>query len=101
MKTKYLIPLALCLITQIAAAQNDINSAWGSTDVRYVHNVDLWSKEHFDYCVDEQCEQQFSQSVIDRRGAEGKKTTYDTCCSTHRPNTFTFSDPESLEAGAD
>jgi len=38
MKLSYLLPLALCLISQIAAAQNDINSAWGSTNIRYVHN---------------------------------------------------------------
>ena len=38
MKLSYLLPLALCLISQIAAAQNGINSAWGSTDIRYVHN---------------------------------------------------------------
>ena len=38
MKLSYLLPLALCLISQIVAGQNDINSAWGSTDIRYVHN---------------------------------------------------------------
>ena len=30
---------------------------------------------------------------MERRKAEGKKTTVYTCCSTHRPNTFTFSVP--------
>jgi hypothetical protein len=54
-------------------------------------------KDLFDYCVDEQSKEQFSQSVIERRRAEGKKTTYYTCCSTHRPNTFTFSEPAEAE----
>ena len=33
------------------------------------------------------------QEVFARRKAEGKKTTIYTCCSTHKPNTFTFSVP--------
>ena len=54
-------------------------------------------KDLYDYCVDEQIKEQFSQSVIERRRAEGKKTTYYTCCSTHCPNTFTFSAPAEAE----
>jgi len=54
-------------------------------------------KDLFDYCVDEQDKNQFSESVIERRRAEGKKTTYYTCCSTNRPNTFTFSEPAEAE----
>jgi hypothetical protein len=54
-------------------------------------------KDLYDYCVDEQSKEQFLQSVIERRRAEGKKTTYYTCCSTHRPNTFTFSAPAEAE----
>ena len=54
-------------------------------------------KDLFDYCVDEQSNEQFSPSVIERRRSEGKKTTYYTCCSTHRPNTFTFSEPAEAE----
>jgi len=38
MNLKYLLPIIICLISQIAPAQNSIESAWGSTDVRYVHN---------------------------------------------------------------
>ncbi len=54
-------------------------------------------KDLYDYCVDEQSKEQFSHSVIERRRAEGKKTTYYTCCSTNRPNTFTFSEPAEAE----
>jgi len=51
----------------------------------------------YDYSVDEQDENQFSESVIERRRAESKKTTYYTCCSTFRQNTFTFSEPAEAE----
>ncbi len=54
-------------------------------------------KDLYDYCVDEQSEEQFSKSVVERRRAEGKKSTYYTCCSTNRPNTFTFSAPAEAE----
>ena len=54
-------------------------------------------KDLYDYSVDEQDKNQFSESVIERRRAEGKKTTYYTCCSTNRPNTFTFSEPAEAE----
>ena len=54
-------------------------------------------KDLYDYSVDEQDKNQFSESVIERRRAEGKKTTYYTCCSTFRPNTFTFSEPAEAE----
>jgi Glycoside hydrolase 123, catalytic domain/Glycoside hydrolase 123 N-terminal domain len=54
-------------------------------------------KDLYDYSVDEQSEKQFSSSVVERRRAEGKKSTYYTCCSTHRPNTFTFSPPAEAE----
>ena len=54
-------------------------------------------KDLYDYSVDEQDKNQFSESVIERRRAEGKKTTYYTCCSTNRPNTYTFSEPAEAE----
>ena len=38
MKPKYLLPLLISLISQIAAAQSNNEIAWGSTDIRYVHN---------------------------------------------------------------
>lgn len=48
-------------------------------------------KELSNYCVDEQSKEQYSPEVIARRKAEGKISTYYTCCSSPSPNTFTFS----------
>lgn len=48
-------------------------------------------KELYDYCI--AINQRFPDEVRDRRIAEGKPTTYYTCCSEAHPNTFTFSDP--------
>lgn len=46
-----------------------------------------------DYCVDEESPEQYTPEVIARRRAEGKISTYYTCCSAPTPNTFTFSPP--------
>ncbi len=50
-------------------------------------------QELYDYCVDEQSPQQYTTEVIARRRAEGKLSTYYTCCSSRFPNVFTFSPP--------
>ena len=47
----------------------------------------------YDYCIALNQAEMLPQEVFDRRKAEGKKTTIYTCCSTHKPNTFTFSTP--------
>ena len=47
----------------------------------------------YDYCIALEQGELLSREVMERRKAEGKKTTVYTCCSTHRPNTFTFSVP--------
>ena len=47
----------------------------------------------FDYCIALDQGALLPKDVLARRKAEGKKTTVYTCCSTHKPNTFTFSDP--------
>ena len=47
----------------------------------------------YDYCIALDQADLLSQEVFARRKAEGKKTTIYTCCSTHKPNTFTFSVP--------
>ena len=47
----------------------------------------------YDYCIALDQAELLPQEVFARRGAEGKKTTIYTCCTTHRPNTFTFSTP--------
>ena len=47
----------------------------------------------YDYCIALEQGDLLPQEVLARRKAEGKKTTVYTCCSTHKPNTFTFSDP--------
>lgn len=47
----------------------------------------------YDYCIALDQAELLPKEVFARRKAEGKKTTVYTCCSTHRPNTFTFSVP--------
>lgn len=47
----------------------------------------------YDYCIALDQAELLPQEVFARRKAEGKKTTIYTCCSTHKPNTFTFSVP--------
>lgn len=47
----------------------------------------------YDYCIALDQAELLPQEVFTRRKAEGKKTTVYTCCSTHKPNTFTFSVP--------
>ena len=47
----------------------------------------------YDYCIALDQAELLPQNVFTRRKAEGKKTTIYTCCSTHKPNTFTFSVP--------
>ena len=47
----------------------------------------------YDYCIALDQADLLPQEVFARRKEEGKKTTIYTCCSTHKPNTFTFSVP--------
>lgn len=47
----------------------------------------------YDYCIALDQAELLPQEVFARRKTEGKKTTIYTCCSTHKPNTFTFSVP--------
>ena len=47
----------------------------------------------YDYCIALDQAELLPEEVFARRKAEGKKTTIYTCCSTHKPNTFTFSVP--------
>lgn len=47
----------------------------------------------YDYCIALEQGELLPREVMERRKAEGKKTTVYTCCSSHRPNTFTFSVP--------
>ena len=47
----------------------------------------------YDYCIALDQAELVPQEVLTRRQSEGKKTTVYTCCSTHKPNTFTFSVP--------
>lgn len=48
-------------------------------------------KEIYDYCIG--YNDQYPTGVIDTRRAEGKITTFYTCCTETFPNTFTFSLP--------
>ena len=55
-------------------------------------------KDLFDYCLAFKLE--FPEDVLARRKAEGKFSTYYTCCAEPYPNTFTFSNPhEAFELG--
>lgn len=55
-------------------------------------------KDLFDYCLAFKLE--FPADVLARRKAEGKFSTYYTCCAEPYPNTFTFSNPqEAFELG--
>lgn len=47
----------------------------------------------YDYCIALDQAELLPKEVFARRKAEGKKTTVYTCCSTHKPNSFTFSVP--------
>lgn len=47
----------------------------------------------YDYCIALEQGELLPKEVLEHRKAEGKKTTVYTCCSTHKPNTFTFSTP--------
>lgn len=47
--------------------------------------------EIFNYCIAP--DQLFPWERIEKRNAEGKVTTYYTCCTEPKPNTFTFSAP--------
>ena len=49
-------------------------------------------KDIFDYCI--YYGENFPDGVIERRRAEGKHSTYYTCCRPAHPNTFTFSEPD-------
>lgn len=48
-----------------------------------------------DYCIT--IAEKFPAETIEKRRAEGKVTTYYTCCTEPRPNTFTFSEPAEAE----
>lgn len=48
-------------------------------------------KDIFDYCLASNL--QFDEAILKERIAEGKPSTYYTCCVEHYPNGFTFSPP--------
>ena len=52
----------------------------------------LIEKEIYDYCIAYGSE--FPEDVLSRRKAEGKISTYYTCCTEIAPNLFTVSDPQ-------
>lgn len=47
----------------------------------------------FDYCLDIEAYKHYTPELLARRRAEGKVSTYYTCCSAEYPNLFTFTDP--------
>jgi hypothetical protein len=50
-----------------------------------------------DYCLDIFAYGAYTPELLSRRRAEGKVSTYYTCCSAEYPNLFTFSDPADAE----
>ena len=51
----------------------------------------------YDYCLDIFAYQHYTPEILARRRAEGKVSTYYTCCSAEYPNLFTFSAPADAE----
>ena len=47
----------------------------------------------YDYCLGIETYKSYTPELLARRRAEGKVSTYYTCCSAEYPNLFTFSDP--------
>ncbi len=87
-------------ITHIAMDERPLNDMLATIDV--VYKADKGFKlslagtyhkellEHLDdYCIT--LAEKFTPEEIAKRRAEGKVTTYYTCCTEPRPNTFTFS----------
>ena len=53
--------------------------------------------EIYDYCLDIFAYGAYTPQLIASRRAQGKVSTYYTCCSAEYPNLFTFSDPADAE----
>ena len=51
----------------------------------------------YDYCLDFYAYGAYTPELIAKRRAQGKVSTYYTCCSAEYPNLFTFSDPADAE----
>ena len=51
----------------------------------------------YDYCLGIETYKAYTPELLARRRAEGKVSTYYTCCSAEYPNLFTFSDPADAE----
>ena len=51
----------------------------------------------FDYCLDIFAYEAYTPELISKRRAQGKVSTYYTCCSAEYPNLFTFSAPADAE----
>lgn len=51
----------------------------------------------YDYCLDIFAYGAYSPELVAQRRAQGKVSTYYTCCSAEYPNLFTFSDPADAE----
>ncbi|MBR2318473.1 MAG: DUF4091 domain-containing protein [Bacteroidaceae bacterium] len=51
----------------------------------------------YDYCLDFFAYSAYTPELIAKRRAQGKVSTYYTCCSAEYPNLFTFTDPADAE----
>lgn len=87
-------------ITHIAMDERPLKAMLAAIDVVYKADPDFklslagtYHKELLDH-LDDYCitlAEKFTPEEIAKRRAEGKVTTYYTCCTEARPNTFTFS----------
>lgn len=76
-------------LTVIRKADNDFKVSLAGT-----YHAEL-ADELDDYCIT--IAERFPAETIHSRRAAGKVTTYYTCCTEPRPNTFTFSQPAEAE----
>ena len=79
------LPLMLETIKVIRKADKDFKIAFAG------HYHEEIIDDIYDYCLGWRFT--YPEGMIEKRRAEGKKTTYYTCCSEPEPNSFTFSQP--------
>jgi hypothetical protein len=72
----------------IFALLKTIDPGW-KTALAGFYNDEL-EKDIYDFCI---IESEFPDSILSLRKAQGKPSTFYTCCNPERPNGFTFSPP--------
>jgi hypothetical protein len=72
----------------VFALLKTIDPGWKTALAGFYH--DELEKDIYDYCI---IESEFPDSILSLRKAQGKPSTFYTCCNPERPNGFTFSPP--------